>query len=120
MGVESQIFFLKTILEKTWMITDPASITKSPAMIGKTTTESVKNATTAMVEAHPRTVKAFRDATLKGLAYALDHGPNLSRWVLSVRGGQAFSIFNSATRRLRRPPTSRLDEISPPGFPEPR
>ena len=54
------------------------------------------------------------------LAYALDQGPGPTRWVLSVRGGQAFSIFNSATRRLRRPPTSRLNEISPPGFPEAR
>ncbi|MCX5794055.1 MAG: BamA/TamA family outer membrane protein [Elusimicrobia bacterium] len=54
------------------------------------------------------------------LAYALDQGPGPSRWVVSIRGGQAFSIFNSATRRLRRPPTSRLDEVAPPGFPDPR
>jgi outer membrane protein assembly factor BamA len=52
------------------------------------------------------------------LAYALDRGPGPSRWVLSVRGGQAFSIFNSATRRLRRPPVSRLNEIAPPAFPD--
>ena len=54
------------------------------------------------------------------LAYALDRGPGPSRWVVSIRAGQAFSIFNSATRRLRRPPTSRLDEVAPPAFPEPR
>ena len=50
------------------------------------------------------------------LAYALDQGPGPSRWVVSVRGGQAFSIFNSATRRLRRPPVSRLNEVAPPSF----
>ena len=50
------------------------------------------------------------------LAYALDQGPGPSRWVVSVRGGQAFTIFNSATRRLRRPPVSRLNEVAPPSF----
>ncbi|MBI5240313.1 MAG: hypothetical protein HY926_07550 [Elusimicrobia bacterium] len=54
------------------------------------------------------------------LAYALDQGPGPSRWVLSVRGGQAFTIFNSATRRLRRPPVSRLNEVAPPAFPDAR
>jgi len=54
------------------------------------------------------------------LAYALDQGPGPSRWVVSIRAGQAFSIFNSVTQRLRRPPTSRLDQIAPPAFPEPR
>lgn len=54
------------------------------------------------------------------LAYALDRGPGPSRWVLSVRGGQAFSIFNSATRRLRRPPVSRLNQVAPPAFSDPR
>ncbi len=36
------------------------------------------------------------------LAYALNPGPGGSRWVLSLRGGQAFSIFNSANRRVLR------------------
>jgi hypothetical protein len=51
------------------------------------------------------------------LAYALDRGPGPSRLVLSIRAGQAFSIFNSATQRVSRPPTSRLDQIAPPAFP---
>jgi hypothetical protein len=54
------------------------------------------------------------------LAYALDRGPGPSRWVVSIRAGQAFSIFNSATQRVRRPPTSRLDQVAPPAFPEPQ
>lgn len=38
------------------------------------------------------------------LAYALNDGPGRDRWVVSIRGGQAFSIFNSSNRRaLRRP-----------------
>lgn len=38
------------------------------------------------------------------LAYALNDGPGRSRWVVSIRGRQAFSIFNSSSRRaLRRP-----------------
>ncbi|MDD5656134.1 MAG: BamA/TamA family outer membrane protein, partial [Elusimicrobia bacterium] len=53
------------------------------------------------------------------LAYALDRGPGPSRWVVSIRSGQAFDIFNSATRRFRRPPTSRLGQITPPDFPNP-
>jgi hemolysin activation/secretion protein len=54
------------------------------------------------------------------LAYALDRGPGPSRWVISIRGGQAFSIFNSATQYVRRPATSRLDQVAPPAFPEPQ
>jgi len=34
------------------------------------------------------------------LAYALNDGPGNSRWVLSVKAGQAFSIFNSSNREL--------------------
>jgi len=54
------------------------------------------------------------------LARALDRGPGPDRWVISIRAGQAFEIFNSATGRLRRPPTSRINSISPPAFPSPR
>lgn len=38
------------------------------------------------------------------LAYALNEGPGSDRWVVSVRAGQAFAIFNSTNRSaLRRP-----------------
>ncbi|MFA6003886.1 MAG: hypothetical protein WC881_07445 [Elusimicrobiota bacterium] len=53
------------------------------------------------------------------MAYALDHGPG-SHWVLSLRGGQAFDLFDNPSRRVRRPPVSRLNEISPPEFPSPK
>ena len=44
------------------------------------------------------------------LAYALNQGPGTgSRWVLSIRGGQAFSLFNSATRSVDPSPPSRLN-----------
>ena len=42
------------------------------------------------------------------VAYALNGGPGGSRWVLSVRAGQAFSLFNSATRSIDAAPASRL------------
>ncbi len=42
------------------------------------------------------------------LAYALDSGPGRSRWVISIRGGQAFSLFNSASGRVNASPASRL------------
>lgn len=43
------------------------------------------------------------------LAYALNGGPGGSRWVLGVRAGQAFSLFNSAGRRVDTAPASRLN-----------
>ncbi len=43
------------------------------------------------------------------LAYALNRGPGGgSRWVLSITGGQAFSLFNSAARNVDASPSSRL------------
>lgn len=42
------------------------------------------------------------------LAYALNDGPGRSRWVVSLRAGQAFSLFNSATARVGQSPASRL------------
>ncbi|MEK7232713.1 MAG: hypothetical protein AAB268_02770 [Elusimicrobiota bacterium] len=43
------------------------------------------------------------------IAYALNQGPGGgSRWVLSIKGGQAFSLFNSATRGVSGSPPSRL------------
>lgn len=44
------------------------------------------------------------------LAYALNRGPgNGSRWVFSITGGQAFSLFNSAARGVDPAPASRLN-----------
>jgi hypothetical protein len=40
-------------------------------------------------------------------AYALNAGPG-SRWVISVRAGQAFSLFNSASGQVAGSPKSRL------------
>ena len=42
------------------------------------------------------------------LAYALNDGPGRTRWVLSIKGGQAFSLFNSASRSVDPAPPSRL------------
>ena len=42
------------------------------------------------------------------LAYALNSGPGGSRWVLTIQAGQAFDLFNSAARRVRQSPASRL------------
>lgn len=42
------------------------------------------------------------------LAYALNGGPGGSRWVLTIQAGQAFDLFNSAARRVRQSPSSRL------------
>lgn len=47
------------------------------------------------------------------LAYALNQGPGPSRWVVSVRGGQAFSVFNSTNREALRSPASIIREESP-------
>lgn len=42
------------------------------------------------------------------VAYALNDGPGRSHWVVSIRGGQAFSLFNSASTRVEPSPASRL------------
>ena len=42
------------------------------------------------------------------VAYALNGGPGGSRVVVSVKGGQAFDLFNSSTRRVTTSPGSRL------------
>lgn len=42
------------------------------------------------------------------IAYALNEGPGRSRWVLTIQGGQAFSLFNSSARNVRLSPRSRL------------
>lgn len=42
------------------------------------------------------------------LAYALNRDPGRSRWVLTIQAGQAFDLFNSAARRVRKSPASRL------------
>jgi len=46
------------------------------------------------------------------LAYALNQGPGPSRWVFSIRGGQAFQIFNSTNRNVLRSPAAQLGEES--------
>ena len=46
------------------------------------------------------------------LAYALERGPGPSRWVVSIRGGQAFQIFNSTNRDVVRTPAAQLGEDS--------
>lgn len=44
------------------------------------------------------------------VAYALNRGPGgVSRWVISIKGGQAFSLFNSAARGVDPSPPSRLN-----------
>jgi hypothetical protein len=44
------------------------------------------------------------------VAYALNRGPGGgSRWVVSIKGGQAFSLFNSAARGVEPSPPSRLN-----------
>lgn len=48
------------------------------------------------------------------VAYALNGGPGGSRWVVSIKGKQAFEIFNSATRRVRQSPGSRLYNLPVP------
>ena len=45
------------------------------------------------------------------VAYALNDGPGSSRWVVSLKGGQAFSLAGSARRSaLRRPDTGLTGE----------
>lgn len=48
------------------------------------------------------------------LAYALDRGPGSSRWVVSIKGGQAFQIFNSSIKTFRGSPSSQLPLRPPP------
>ena len=50
-------------------------------------------------------------------AYALNDGPGGNRFVVAIRGGQAFEFFTSSTKRLRTTHSSRLNEIAPPAFP---
>ena len=42
------------------------------------------------------------------LAYALNGGPGGSRWVFSLKAGQSFSFFNSASQRVITSPASQL------------
>lgn len=42
------------------------------------------------------------------LAYAVNDGPGRDRWVVAVKGSQAFQIFNSSTRKVRQTPGSQL------------
>ena len=44
------------------------------------------------------------------VAYALNSGPGPSRWVVSLRGGQAFQIFNSTNREAVRTPATAISE----------
>ncbi|MBI4422367.1 MAG: hypothetical protein HY554_01490 [Elusimicrobia bacterium] len=46
------------------------------------------------------------------VAYALNSGPGSSRWVVSIRGGQAFQIFNSTNRNVLRTPAAAIGEES--------
>lgn len=48
------------------------------------------------------------DVVRMDFAYALNSGPGGSRFVVSIRGRQAFQIFNSSTRSVRQSPGSRL------------
>ena len=43
------------------------------------------------------------------VAYALNRGPGGTRWVISIKGGQAFSLFNSTARGVDPIPPSRLN-----------
>lgn len=42
------------------------------------------------------------------VAYALNGSPGGPRWVISIRGGQAFSLFNSAAQTVKTSPPSHL------------
>lgn len=44
------------------------------------------------------------------VAYALNDGPGRGRWVVSLRGGQAFAIFNSTNRQALSQPDDVLGE----------
>jgi hypothetical protein len=48
------------------------------------------------------------DVVRMDFAYALNGGPGGSRFVVSIRGRQAFQIFNSSSRTMRGSPRSRL------------
>lgn len=41
-------------------------------------------------------------------AYALNGSPGGPRWIISLRGGQAFSLFNSAAQSVKTSPPPRL------------
>jgi outer membrane protein assembly factor BamA len=42
------------------------------------------------------------------VAYALNSAPTGPRWIISLRAGQAFSLFNSAANSVKTSPSSRL------------
>lgn len=42
------------------------------------------------------------------VAYALNNGPGPSRWVVGIRGGQAFNIFNSTNREVLQNPGTAI------------
>lgn len=42
------------------------------------------------------------------VAYALNGGPGPSRWVIGIRGGQAFSVFNSTNREVLQTPATSI------------
>ena len=42
------------------------------------------------------------------VAYALNQGPHGGKWVLGMKGQQAFAIFNSSTKEVRQAPRTRL------------
>ncbi|MBI3550526.1 MAG: hypothetical protein HY078_15925 [Elusimicrobia bacterium] len=44
------------------------------------------------------------------VAYALNGGPGPSRWVFSIRGSQAFQIFNSTNKDILRTPLATVTE----------
>jgi outer membrane protein assembly factor BamA len=41
-------------------------------------------------------------------AYALNGSPGGPRWIISIKGGQAFSLFNSAAQTVKTSPAPRL------------
>ena len=47
------------------------------------------------------------------LAYALNRGPAGGRWVLSVRGGHAFSLWGSSSRDALGAPDAVLTDANP-------
>jgi hypothetical protein len=46
------------------------------------------------------------------VAYALNSGPGPSRWVVSLRGGQAFNIFNSTNQEVLQTPATAITNES--------
>jgi hemolysin activation/secretion protein len=46
------------------------------------------------------------------VAYALNSGPGPSRWVIGIRGGQAFNIFNSTNQEVLNTPATAISSNS--------